>query len=136
MAISLKNVRQFIEDNPYESAAIGAVAAGGVALGGVVIGSAISKKTKKKTRKSSSKKKSTKRTKKKKLTARQRYVRKIKKRPGRQSPYTAGARKDRSRKRIRYTKNGQPYVLMASGKARFIKKTSAKRSRKQKGGRY
>jgi hypothetical protein len=34
------------------------------------------------------------------------------------------------------TKNGQPYVIMASGKARFISKKSARSSRKRKGGRY
>lgn len=49
---------------------------------------------------------------------------------------TAGKRKDTSRRRIRMTKNGQPYVILASGKARFIKKSSAKLSRKRKGGRY
>lgn len=54
----------------------------------------------------------------------------------RRTPYTAGKRKDRSMKRIRYTKRGQPYVIMASGKARFIKKKSAKTSRKRKGGKY
>jgi hypothetical protein len=51
-------------------------------------------------------------------------------------PYTAGKRKDRSTRRIRFTKKGQPYVIMASGKARFIKKTSARNSRKRSGGRY
>jgi len=51
-------------------------------------------------------------------------------------PYTAGKRKDRSRRRIRYTKNNQPYVILASGKARFISKRSAGISRKRKGGRY
>jgi len=49
---------------------------------------------------------------------------------------TAGKGKDRSTKRIRMTKNGQPYVIMKSGKARFIKKTSARTSRRRKGGRY
>jgi Flp pilus assembly protein TadB len=49
---------------------------------------------------------------------------------------TAGKRKDTSHKRIRMTKNGQPYVIMASGKARFIKRSSAHNSRKRKGGRY
>lgn len=58
------------------------------------------------------------------------------KRRGRYTPRTAGKGKDRSRKRIRYTKNGQPYVLMSSGKAKFISKSSAKRSRARKGGRY
>jgi len=49
---------------------------------------------------------------------------------------TAGKRKDTSKRRIRMTKTGQPYVILASGKARFIKKTSARLSRKRKGGRY
>lgn len=51
-------------------------------------------------------------------------------------PYTAGKRKDTSHRRIRFTKNGQPYIIMASGKARFIKRSSMKRSRKLSGGRY
>lgn len=49
---------------------------------------------------------------------------------------TAGKRKDTSRRRIRMTKTGQPYVILANGRARFIKKSSARRSRKLKGGRY
>ena len=49
---------------------------------------------------------------------------------------TAGKRKDRSTKRIRMTKNGQPYIILKSGKARFISKRSARLSRKRKGGRY
>ena len=59
-----------------------------------------------------------------------------KKKKGRYTPHTAGKGKDTSHRRIRYTKKGQPYVIMADGKARFIKKTSAKRSHKLKGGRY
>ena len=61
----------------------------------------------------------------------------------RRTPYTAGKRPDTSRRRIRYTKNGQPYVLKyrnINGKRRkmsvFISKASAKRSRQRKGGRY
>jgi hypothetical protein len=34
------------------------------------------------------------------------------------------------------TKTGQPYVILKSGKARFISKASARASRKRKGGRY
>jgi len=49
---------------------------------------------------------------------------------------TAGKRKDTSKRRIRMTKNGQPYVILRSGKARFIKKSSARNSRRRKGGRY
>lgn len=54
----------------------------------------------------------------------------------RHHPHTAGKRKDTSRRRIRYTKKGQPYVIGRNGKARFVKKSSARRSHKLKGGRY
>lgn len=30
-------------------------------------------------------------------------------------------KKSKSRKGVKYTKNGQPYIILASGKARFIK---------------
>ena len=55
---------------------------------------------------------------------------------GRYSPHTAGKRKDTSHKRIRYTKNGQPYIILGNGKARFISKRGAKQSHKRAGGRY
>jgi len=51
-------------------------------------------------------------------------------------PHTAGKGKDTSHKRIRYTKKGQPYIIMGNGRARFISKKGAKRSHKTKGGRY
>jgi hypothetical protein len=54
----------------------------------------------------------------------------------RYTPHTAGKRKDTSHKRIRQTKNGQPYIILASGKAKFISRASARRSRKTSGGRY
>lgn len=54
----------------------------------------------------------------------------------RYTPHTAGKKKDTSHKRIRQTKNGQPYVILANGRAKFITKSSAKLSRKRKGGRY
>jgi 3-hydroxyacyl-CoA dehydrogenase len=54
----------------------------------------------------------------------------------RKTPRTAGKRKDTSHKRIRHTKNGQPYIILANGRARFIKKKSSRTSRKRKGGRY
>lgn len=55
---------------------------------------------------------------------------------GRRTPHTAGKRKDKSHRRIRYTSRGQPYVIGAHGKARFISRKSAKSSYKRKGGRY
>lgn len=59
-----------------------------------------------------------------------------KQRRRRSTPRTAGKRRDTSKRRIRYTKNGQPYIILASGKARFIKAKSARSSHKRKGGRY
>lgn len=97
-----------------------ATAVGGAVLGGAVVGTAlaVSSSVKKKRRKTT-RKKSTKRK-----TRKYKYAR------------TAGKGKDRSTKRIRMTKTGQPYIILASGKARFIKKSSARNSRRRKGGRY
>jgi Flp pilus assembly protein TadB len=89
----------------------------GALLGGTAVGLASRRSSK---RKSKSRKRKTTRRKARKT----RYAR------------TAGKRRDTSRKRIRMTKNGQPYVILASGKARFISKRSAKTSRRRKGGRY
>lgn len=101
-----------------------AVGAGGVALGATVGAIAASKAHKSKSRK--------------KRKSKNRSVRKRSYRTRKRYKYarTAGKKKDRSTKRIRMTKNGQPYVIMASGKARFISKRSARSSRKRKGGRY
>lgn len=70
--------------------------------------------------------------------AKRSYSRKGKKRKARRRSYarTAGKRKDRSSKRIRMTKSGQPYIILANGRAKFISKRSAKASRKRRGGRY
>lgn len=54
----------------------------------------------------------------------------------RYTPHTAGKRKDKSHRRIRYTSKGQPYVIGSHGKAKFISKKSAKASYNRKGGKY
>lgn len=91
----------------------------GLGAGAAIIGTALlihsSKKRSKKSKRSSSRK-----------------VRKYKQR----KPHTAGKRKDTSHRRIRYSKNNQPYIILRSGKARFISKKSAGSSRRRKGGRY
>jgi hypothetical protein len=95
----------------------GAVGVGvGSVLGGAAV-AAVSKSSSSKKRKKSKKRKSSSRKKSKNNNRR-------------------GKRKSRSTKKIHYTKKGQPYVLMSSGKARFISKRSAKSSKKRKGGRY
>lgn len=97
------------------------------AIGGAVIGSAVTGTIIAATRKS---------TKRRKKTSKSRKTSRKKKKRSYKYARTAGKRKDTSRKRIRMTKNGQPYVIMANGRARFIKKSSARQSRKRKGGRY
>jgi len=134
-----------VTGKPIVSAVVGSVAVGAVGVG-VVKAVKARKKTKKKTKKSTKKKKTTKKrkTKGRKLKFgskawRKKYLKKGKKktkRSGAKYARTAGKGKDTSTRRIRMTKNGQPYVILASGKARFIKRSSARRSRKLKGGRY
>jgi len=97
---------------------------GGLLIGAGVVAGASAIARRKKTRK---------RRKSKNRTTRKRNSRNKKRR---KTPHTAGKGKDRSTKRIRYTKKGQPYVILRNGRARFIKMSSAKRSHKTKGGRY
>ena len=117
----LNQVQGVITENPFASGLVGGAIAGATA--GALVTSAVKNRKK---RKSSKKKKA--------------YSHKRKRRSNKQkrryTPHTAGKRRDRSSKRIRHTKTGQPYIILKSGKARFIKKSSARRSRKLKGGRY
>lgn len=113
----------YVRENPISSATA-ALGIGAVSTAvGVKVYQSLKSRNSKKKRKSTTRKK--------------RYSHKRKhKRRFRRTPHTAGKGKDRSTKRIRYTKNGQPYIILRSGKARFLKKSSARRSHKQKGGRY
>jgi hypothetical protein len=101
-----------------------AILGGTAAVSGIALGAAVVASRRKKKRSAAAKRSRKARNRSK---ARKSY---------RRTPYTAGKRKDTSRRRIRYTKNGQPYVILASGKARFIKKKTAKTARKRKGGKY
>lgn len=117
----LSDINQFVRGNPILSTAVVGVGTAGITAGVVKI--ARKRKSKRVTRRrKTTKRKTVKRTK---------SGRRI-----RRTPRTAGRGKDRSTKRIRYTKKGQPYVITRSGKAKFIKKTSARRSHRIKGGRY
>lgn len=120
---------EFVRENPVTSAATAA----GTALAGLTVVQ-ISKKRKSTKSKSSGKSKT--KASKKRSTKRKPKRKTAKRKSKQKQPYTAGKRKDTSRRRIRYTKNNQPYVIMANGRARFIKKSSVSRSRKRKGGRY
>jgi hypothetical protein len=131
-----------------ENAVIGTIAAGaaGLAVGGVVGYVAgkrsSSKSSKAKRSKSSSRKKrnvsSRKKGRKLKFGSpayRKKYLNKSRRRKQKQ-PHTAGKRKDTSHRRIRYTKNNQPYIIQSDGRARFISKRSVSSSKKRKGGKY
>ena len=121
--VMFASLKQSVKQHPVEFGVATGLAA--IGIGGAVALAKIRKKKRKsnvsRSRKSTRYRRKTGRT----TTKRRRYT-----------PHTAGKRRDTSRRRIRYTKNGQPYVIVASGKARFIKKKSAKTSRKRSGGRY
>ncbi len=136
-----EDVITFISEKPISTSIVGAGIVGATAFGFNKIAKS-RRKTKKKSKKKSVRKKVTRKRKGRKLKFgspawRKKYIKKGKKK--RISPRyarTAGKRKDTSTRRIRMTKKGQPYIILKSGKARFIKKSSARRSRKLKGGRY
>ncbi len=111
--------------NPVATGVGGVVVGASLVGAGVAVASAVKKRRRKTAKKRTTKRRTTRRTTKRKpAKKRTKYAR------------TAGKRKDTSKRRIRMTKNGQPYIILASGKARFIKKSSARTSRKRKGGRY
>ena len=114
------NAQEFAKENPLASSGIAIASLGAVAG---ITALAVSKRRKKKNKTKKTKYKRTK-SRSKRRNKRIKYAR------------TAGKRRDTSMRRIRMTKNGQPYVIMANGRARFISKKSAKASRKRKGGRY
>lgn len=119
--VGLSDAKEFIATNKN------ALIAGGVGLAvgaGVVAGAvALSNRKKSKKRKSSSSK--SKRKKSSKSQGR-----------GAKKRRKNGKSRKTSLRKIHTSKNGQPYIILASGKARFISKKSAKASRKRKGGRY
>ena len=118
----------------------GAAAIGGIAALGITAG-VIHHRKKNRKRKSKNKniRKRIRRSKGRKLKFGSKAYRKKYLKHGRRKqrqPHTAGKRRDTSHRRIRYTKHNQPYIILASGKARFIKKRNVSSSRKRKGGKY
>ena len=119
---SVGTASEFVRKNPVTSA----VSVGGGVLAGVTAIQVIRKK-----RKSSTKAKKSKRRVSKTKPKTRRKVSKKKKPAKRKGKKWYGKTQN---KKIYKTKKGQPYVLLASGKARFIKKVRATRMRKTKGG--
>lgn len=125
---ALAKVAGIVQDNPISTAALagGVGVAAGVTAG--VLGSAVVRKVKRKKSKSRRGRKRDHRY----ISKQKHERRRIRKRPGkiykrkglwlsRTKKYRA-RRKMTRRKGVHYTKNGQPYVLLRSGKARFIKR--------------
>jgi hypothetical protein len=103
---------------------IGEIASG---TGGLVLGSALGYAAGRRTTREKNRRRK---------ASKSRVIRSRTRRYKQKKPRTAGKRKDTSTRRIRYTKNNQPYVIMANGRARFIKKSGVRNARKRKGGRY
>jgi len=110
-----------IKQHPSFSSAVGGavVGAGAVAIAGAV---------RRRSKKTSTKKKSTKKTTRRKSSSGKRKTTSAAKRR------RSKALRSASPKKIYKTKNGQPYIKLKSGKARFIKKSAASNMRKRKGG--
>ena len=106
-------VTDFIKKNPATSALIGGTAL----LGAGAIGYAVGKK--KSTKKKSTKKKSSTRKK----STRKSSTRRSTKRRGRRSYGSEAQYKRKGGLDVKYTKNGQPYVIQSNGRARFIKRS-------------
>jgi hypothetical protein len=126
-------------NNATTAQIIGGAVGSSLIVGGA-LGAVLTRKKRKKPKKKTKKSKKKTSRKKKKLkfgskAYRKKYLGKHKRRK-QKKPYTAGKRKDTSHKRIRYTKNNQPYVILSNGRARFVKRSSVRRSKKMKGGRY
>lgn len=126
---ALDNLAGEIAENPLASSGI---ALGAGAVLGTIGGVLVARKTSKRKKKSKSSKKRNKKGKgrdrrfKSKQKHEQKYKRKRKyKIYGKKGYFSDRKRKRKSskgNKRVKYTKKGQPYIILKSGKARFIKK--------------
>jgi hypothetical protein len=114
---AVDKITNFIKQNPVTSAAIG----GAALLGAGAIGYAVGKsKAKKSTKKKTSKKKKTtsRSSSRRRTTSRAARSRRRKRGYGTEAQYKRKGGLD-----VKYTKNGQPYVIKSDGRARFIKRS-------------
>jgi len=118
-------IQDVLRDHPAVGGLVGGVAIGGGITG--IVNFIRSKRKKKTTRKATTKKRrkaTTKKRGRKTTASRGKSFQKRRKKAFRTA----------SSKKIFTTKTGQPYIKLASGKARFISKKSAKLRKKRKGG--
>lgn len=119
-----EDVGAFVAEKPLVTAGIGAGVVGATIIG---VGLAVKKKAKKKTKAKTKKGRSRDRKFKSKQKHEQKYKRKKKYKvygkKGYIKPKKASSKKTKKKVgKIYFTKKGQPYKIMASGKARFVKK--------------
>lgn len=117
-------ITSFVEENPIATAAgIGAVAVGAGVVGAAVIGAASKKSSRKVRRKIKHTRRGWKLDRKR-FNKSQKWevaYRRRKKRASKPSKRIKG-------KKIHYTRKGQPYIILSTGKARFIKKRKGRKS--------
>jgi len=131
---AVTSVKSFIKTRPIAAASISSGV--GLALGGVV-GAAITKRKKRTSKSRSSRKRNSRRGSRKKrksnrsrsrsrsrsrdykYLSKQKHEQRYKSK--RKRPYKVYKSKKSRRGGVKYTKNGQPYIILSSGKARFIK---------------
>lgn len=123
IGVGINTAEQFVQANAVSSAVGAAVVGGAIGVGaGALIGSAVAKRSKRR-------KTGTSRKRGRRITHTKRGWKQDRKRKSKQKWEVAYRKrkrssrsKSRSKKGIHYTKNGQPYKIMANGRARFVKK--------------
>ncbi len=120
-----EDIKTFVIEKPLATIGIGAGALGITALG---VG-LVTRKKKKKAKKKAKKKTKKGRSKDWRYASKQKHeraYRRRRKKLGKKSYQKKYKKRSKSKKRtgkIYYTKKGQPYIILRSGKAKFIKKT-------------
>jgi len=122
-----ETIKSFISEKPITSALVGAGVVGTATLGGVAVAKA-RKKTKKKTKRGASRDRKFISKQKHEAWRRRKKPAKIYKKKGKyysRTPLRKAGKRSSKKKvgKIYYTKKGQPYKIMSSGKARFVKKS-------------
>jgi len=113
--------KAWILDNPKTA---GAIAIGTALVGGGAYLAFREKPKKKKSKKKSTKKKSTKKkSRKSRSTTRRRKSAPARRRARRRGYGTEAQYKRKGGKDVKYTKNGQPYIIQSNGRARFVKRS-------------
>lgn len=108
--------KQWIMDNPVAAGVAATAAVGAAGAGLYYLGT-------RKKKKASKKKSARKKSRKSRSTSRRRYPKTTARRSRRRGYGTEAQYKRKGGKDVRYTKNGQPYVIQSNGRARFIKRS-------------